>query len=77
LCDLAAKSVGRDEVREDLFAVDLDDGNQLPVTGLQVRIAVDGDLFQLEAELSPKLDDSRPCPLTQVAALGAVETDYG
>jgi hypothetical protein len=77
LCELAAENVGRDEVRENLFAVDLEDGNQLPVSGLQLRIAVDGDLFQLEAELSPKPGDRRPRPLTEVAAVGAVETDYG
>ena len=77
MCDLAAKSIGRDEVRENLFAVDLEDGNQLPVTGLQLRVAIDGDLLQLEADLSPKLDDSRPRPLAEVAAGGDVQADYG
>ena len=77
MCDLAAKSIGRDEVRENLFAVDLEDGNQLPVTGLQLRVAIDGDLLQLEADLSPKLDDSRPGALAEVAAGGDVQADYG
>ena len=55
----AAERVLVDVVREDLLPVDLDDRNQLAVARLQLRRAVDDDLFQLELEL-----------LTQGAHLG-------
>jgi hypothetical protein len=77
LCELTAQSVGRDEVRERLLAVDLDDWNQLAITRLERRVAIDDDFLQLEAKLHPKLAHSRPRPLAEVAALGAVEADYG
>jgi hypothetical protein len=77
LCQPAPERVEGDEIRECLLPVDLDDGYQLPVTRLQLGIAVDRDLFEVEAELRPQLDDGRPGPLAEVAVLGAVETDYG
>jgi hypothetical protein len=58
LCDLAAESVRRDEVREGLLAVELDYRDQLAEAGLELGVAVDGDLLQLEAELDTK---SRDC----------------
>jgi hypothetical protein len=77
LCQLPTERVRRDEVREDRLPVDLDDGDQLPVARLERWVAVDRNLFQLEAELCPKLYDSRPRPLAEMAARGAIETDYG
>ena len=75
LCDLPAERVRRHEVRECPLAVDLDDGQQLAVTGLQLRIAVDRNLFELEAELLSKLEESRPRLLAEMAADGAIEAD--
>ena len=75
LCQLATERIRRDEVREDQLPVDLDDWYQLPIATLELRVTVDRDLLQLEVELSPKLHDSRPGPLAEVAAGGAVETD--
>jgi hypothetical protein len=75
LCQLPTERVRRDEVAEDRLPVDLDDGYQLPVARLELRVAVDRNLFQLEAELCSKLYDSRPRPLAEMAAPGAVQTD--
>jgi len=38
-----------------LLAVDLDNRNQLPVPGLELRVAADVDLAQLEPEFLLKL----------------------
>ena len=50
LCELPAESVGRDEVGECLLSIDLDDRDQLPITRLELAVAVDSDLLDLEAE---------------------------
>jgi hypothetical protein len=50
LCELPAECVGRDEVRECLLPVDLDDRDQLPIPRLQVGVAADIDLLELEDE---------------------------
>ena len=75
MCEPAAHCVRRHEVDERLLAVDLDDRQQLAVPGLELRIAVDQDLVQLEAELVPERGDSLPRALAQVTARGPVEAD--
>jgi hypothetical protein len=48
LCDLPAERIGLDEVRERSLAVDLDDRKPLAVAGLELRVAADVDLLELE-----------------------------
>ena len=79
MCELSPQRVGLDEVRERALAVDLDDGQPLAVPRLQLGVAADVDLLELEAELlSGRLDDT-PGRGAEVAALGVVEddADYG
>jgi len=66
-----------DEEDELLATVDFDDGDQLPISLLELGITVDLDLFELEAELSLGLDDRGPSTLAEVAALRAVQADEG
>jgi hypothetical protein len=47
---LSAQGVRGNEVRKDFLAVDLDDWNQFPKPCLELRVTVDGDLLDLEAE---------------------------
>jgi hypothetical protein len=75
LCELAAQRVGRNEVDERLLAVDLHDRDQLAVARLELRISVDRDLLQLEAELVARGDDRFPSALAQVAPGSAIEPD--
>jgi hypothetical protein len=75
LCQLPAQPVERDEVREGLLPVDLHDRNQLPITRLQVGVAADVDLLELEAELLSKSVHRRPRPLAEVAPLRNIEPD--
>ena len=77
MCDLATQSRGVDEVDELLLPVDLHYGQQLPVASLELGIAVDFDLLQVEAELALGLDDRGPSTLAEVASLRAVEADAG
>jgi len=58
-------------------AVDLDDRDPLPVRRLELGIAVDRDLPQLEAELVPCLRDHPPGRLAEVATRRGVEDDFG
>ena len=76
---LAPQCIGWHEVDERLLAVDLDDRKQLAVARLELGVAVDRDLLELEAELVPQRRDGRPRTLAEVAALRAVErtTAYG
>jgi hypothetical protein len=48
LCDLPAERVGLDEVCERPLAVDLNDRKPLAVAGLELRVAADVDLLELE-----------------------------
>jgi hypothetical protein len=72
---LAPKGLRLDVVGADALAVDLDDGNQLAVARLQLRVSVDRNLDQLEPELVPELIELGLRPLAEVAALGPVEDD--
>jgi hypothetical protein len=62
-------------VDEGALAVDLDHGQPLAVPRLQLGVAADVDLSQLEAELVARLRDDRPGPLAEVTALRVVEDD--
>jgi hypothetical protein len=75
LCELPPQRVRRDEVDERLHAVDLDHGDQLAVARLELRIAVDRDLLELEPQLVTQRDDSLASPLAEMTARGSVETD--
>ena len=77
LCEPPAESIGRHEVDERLLPVDLDDREQLAVAGLELRVAVDQDLLQLEAELVPERRDGLARTLAEVAPLRAVEPNEG
>jgi hypothetical protein len=75
LCELAAQRVGVHEVDELLLAVDLDHRDQLAEPRLELGVAVDRDLLELEPELVPGLDERRPRPLAEMAALRPVQND--
>jgi hypothetical protein len=77
LCDLSAERLGLDEVRERALAVDLHDRKPLPVPGLELRVAADVDLLQLELELVARRVDDPPRGGTEVARLGVEEDDAG
>jgi hypothetical protein len=62
-------------VGEDALAVDLDDGDQLAIAGLERRVAVDRHLFELEPELVPQGTHLAERPLAEVAALRRVDGD--
>jgi hypothetical protein len=73
LCELAPEGLGVDEVDELALVVDLDDGNPLPVALLELRVAVDRDLLELEAELLAERAYRRPGSLAEMAVRRVVE----
>ena len=79
LCDLPAKGVGLYEVGERPLAADLDDGQPLPVRGLELGLAADIDLLQLEPELCLRAANDALSRRAEVAAVSVVEddADYG
>jgi hypothetical protein len=64
-----------DVVGEGLLALDLDDGNQLAVTRLELRGAVDTDLLQLEVELVPESANLRERAPAEVAPVRVIDDD--
>jgi hypothetical protein len=58
-------------------SVDLHDRDPLAVGGLELRIAVDRHLAQLEAELVVRRRDDALCRLAEVAARSGEEDDLG
>jgi hypothetical protein len=64
-----------DVVGEGSLAVDLDDRNPLAIAGLELRVAVDPDLRELEPELGAKRPDLPERALAEVAPLGVID-DY-
>jgi hypothetical protein len=66
-------------VRESPPTVDLDYRDALPVGGLELRVAVDWDLAQVEAELVLRLPHDAPRRFAEVAPGRGVEDDlsYG
>ena len=77
LCDLPAQRIGLDEVCERPLAVDLHDRKPLAVAGLELRVAADVDLLELEPQLVPRRVDDPARRGAQVAPLGVVEDDVG
>jgi hypothetical protein len=75
LCDLAAKGVGWHEVRECLLAVDLHDRERLAVAGLELWVAGDVDLLELERLLGPHRLQHPPRRRAEVALGSVVEDD--
>jgi hypothetical protein len=76
LCgQLAPERVGLDVVDERPHAVDLDHGKPLPVARLELGVAPDVNLLQLEAELLAQGRDLRTRTLAEVASLRVVEDD--
>ena len=68
-----------DVVGEDALAVDLDHRQPLAVARLQLGVAADVDLVELEWDPRPHFLEHRPRPLAEVAAGRGVERDprYG
>ena len=62
-------------VDERALAVDLDHRQPLAIASLELGVAADVDLAQLELVLLPQRCELRARPLAQVAALGVVEDD--
>jgi hypothetical protein len=56
-------------------AVDLHDGDPLPVRSLEVGVAVDRDLAELEAQLFVRLGDYAAGRLAKVATRGRIQDD--
>jgi hypothetical protein len=78
LCVDPAEERGRIQVvDEGALPVDLDDGKPLAVLRLQIRVAADVDLAQLEVMLAPELCERRPRTLAEVAVVGVVDGDAG
>jgi hypothetical protein len=62
-------------VDERPLAVDLDHRQPLAVAGLELGVAADVDLAQLELVLPPQLGELPARPLAEMAALGVVDGD--
>jgi hypothetical protein len=79
LCELAAEGVRWHEVREGLLAVDLHDRERLAVAGLELRIAGDVDLLELERLVGPHRLQHAPRRRAEMALGSVVEDDpdYG
>jgi len=77
LCKLLAQRVRVHVVDEAPPPVDLQDRDPLAVGGLELWVAVDGDLPQVEAELVASGRDDAPGRLTEMAARRGEEGDLG
>ncbi|HLY93641.1 MAG TPA: hypothetical protein VKP14_02240 [Gaiellaceae bacterium] len=77
MCNRSAQRFGLDVVREPAPAVDLDDGQPLPVFGLEGRVAADVDFPQIEAELVAERPHLCERALAQVTAFSVVNGDDG
>ena len=69
------QTLGMHEIREGLLTLDEDDRNPLPVAPLEVRIAPDVDLLELERDFRANLLEDAARALAQMAPLGGVDTD--
>jgi hypothetical protein len=80
LCgNFAAKRTRVQEVDERSLSVDLDDRQPFAISRLQLGIAADVDLLQVEGNIAPDLVDDRPGTFAEVTALRVVQRDplYG
>ena len=73
--ELPPEGLGLDVIRADALAVDLDHGNQLSISGLQLGIPVDPDLCDAETQLGTQARQLRLRALTEVAAGRRVDDD--
>jgi hypothetical protein len=71
----APEGAGVDEVDESALPVDLDHGQPLSVLRLELVVAADVDLLELEGQLGPDLLDDAAGLLAEVAALRVVQSD--
>jgi hypothetical protein len=71
----ATKRTSVDVVDEGALALDLDHGQPLAVARLELGIAGDVDLLELERAVLARGRDDRARPLAQVAAPRVVERD--
>jgi hypothetical protein len=74
---LPPKGLGLNVVRADALAVELDHRDQLAVTPLELRVAVDRDLVDRESQLFAEREELHARALAQMAPLGLVEDDAG
>ena len=77
MCNRPAQRIGVHVVDETAPPIDLHDRDPLAVRGLELGVAVDRDLAQLEAELVARRDDDAPGRLAEVAARRGEENDCG
>jgi hypothetical protein len=70
-----AKRLVVDVVREHALAVDLDNRQELPVPRLELRVAVDRDLLELECKLVAECTQVGERPLAEVAVPRVVDGD--
>jgi hypothetical protein len=75
LCEPAPHCIRWHKVDERLLAVDLDDREQLAVPSLELGVAVDQDLLELEAEVVPERRNGLTRALTQVTARCPVQAN--
>jgi hypothetical protein len=73
--ELAQQRVEEDVVDEGTLAVDLDDRQPLAIASLEVGIAADVNLDELELALCARLLQHRARPLAEVAPLRMKEDD--
>src|SRR5439155_19506177 len=66
-----------DNEDEGTLAVDLHDGEPFAVLGLEILIAADVDLLELEAQLVAERVELRARPLAEMAALGPIQDHSG
>ena len=72
---LAPERLRLDVIGADPLAVDLDNRDQLAVAGLELAVAVDRYVVELEPKLVAKRCELSVGPLAKVAALRGVEDD--
>ena len=79
MCEPAPHCIRWHEVDEGPLAVDLHHRQQLAIPSLELGVAVDQDLVELEAELVPEPRNGLARTLAEVAPLRAVQPDldYG
>ena len=79
MCELSAQGVGRHEIGERHLTADLDHRQKLAVAALELGVAGDVDLDELERLLGPNGLEHPPGRGAQVARRSVVEDDprYG
>ena len=76
MCNRPPERVGMDVVDEAPPAVDLDDRDPFAVGRLELGVAVDRDLTQLEADLYPRRRHDAAGRLAEMAARRGIENDF-